>query len=237
MTRTIYNVYCDESCHLEHDGQSVMVLGAVWCALDKTREVSIRLREIKARHGVGADFEVKWKKVSRAGLAFYLDIIDYFFDDDDLHFRAVVIPDKSVLDHARFSQDHDSWYYKMYFTLLSAILDPDNCYRIYLDIKDTRSQDKVLKLHEVLANSVYDFQREIVERVQLVRSHEVELLQLADLLIGSVSYANRGLATNAGKVELVRRVQQRSGYSLTRTTLLREDKLNLLVWQPSLTTA
>jgi hypothetical protein len=22
-----YNIYCDESCHLEHDGSSVMVLG------------------------------------------------------------------------------------------------------------------------------------------------------------------------------------------------------------------
>jgi len=26
---TIFNVYCDESCHLEHDRQPVMVLGAI----------------------------------------------------------------------------------------------------------------------------------------------------------------------------------------------------------------
>lgn len=26
-----YNVYCDESCHLEHDGQKTMGLGAVVC--------------------------------------------------------------------------------------------------------------------------------------------------------------------------------------------------------------
>jgi len=26
----IYNVYCDESCHLENDNQKIMVLGAVW---------------------------------------------------------------------------------------------------------------------------------------------------------------------------------------------------------------
>jgi len=25
----IYNIYCDESCHLEHDRQPVMVLGAI----------------------------------------------------------------------------------------------------------------------------------------------------------------------------------------------------------------
>ena len=36
----IYNVYCDESCHLEHDHQNVMALGAVWCPLDKVREIN-----------------------------------------------------------------------------------------------------------------------------------------------------------------------------------------------------
>ncbi len=38
----VFNVYCDESCHLENDRQKAMVLGAVWCPLDKTREMSIR---------------------------------------------------------------------------------------------------------------------------------------------------------------------------------------------------
>ena len=33
-----FKVYCDESCHLENDHQKVMVLGAVWCLFDKTRE-------------------------------------------------------------------------------------------------------------------------------------------------------------------------------------------------------
>ena len=27
----LYNVYCDETCHLEHDGINDMVIGAVWC--------------------------------------------------------------------------------------------------------------------------------------------------------------------------------------------------------------
>jgi len=29
----IYNVYCDESCHLENDDMSVMVLGGVTCVV------------------------------------------------------------------------------------------------------------------------------------------------------------------------------------------------------------
>lgn len=230
MTQT-YNVYCDESCHLEHDQQPVMVLGAVWCPLDRTHEIAVRLREIKLRYDLPTKFETKWVKVSPAKAQFYRDVLDYFFDDDDLHFRALIVPDKSKLRHADFLQSHDDWYYKMYFDMLKVILDPLARYRIYLDIKDTQGAAKVDKLHEVLSNNMYDFSRGIIEWVQTVRSHEIEQLQLADLLIGAVSYANRELATSPAKLALVERMRERSGYSLTQTTLYLERKVNLFRWR------
>jgi hypothetical protein len=232
MTR-VFNVYCDESCHLENDRQKAMVLGAVWCPLEKTREIAVRIREMKARHGLSQEYEIKWVKVSPAKVQFYLDIIDYFFDDDDLHFRALIVPDKSQLRHEDFKQSHDEWYYKMYFDMLKVILYPDARYRIYLDYKDTQGATKVEKLHEVLCNNMYDFSRRIIERVQLVRSQEVEILQLADLLIGTVSYVNRGLSTSTAKLRLVDRMRERSGYKLTQTTLLWENKVNLFRWHAS----
>jgi len=231
MTET-YNIYCDESCHLENDQQRAMVLGAVWCPLDKTQEIAERLRELKQKHGLSREFEVKWTKVSPAKERFYLDFVDYFFNDDDLFFRALIIPDKSKLQHRAVpGQNHDSWYYKMYFDMLKVIFRPDSFYRVYLDIKDTQGAEKVAKLHDVLCNNMYDFRREVIGRLQLVRSHEIEQLQLADLLIGAISYANRELEGNAAKLALVERIRERSGYSLTRTTLLREQKVNLFRWQ------
>jgi hypothetical protein len=227
----IYNIYCDESCHLEHDLQPVMVLGAVWCPLEKASEIASRIREIKTKHGLSPIFEVKWTKISPGKLAFYMELLDYFFDDDDVHFRALIVPDKSKLQHEAFRQTHDSWYYKMYFDLLQVLLNPRAEYRIYLDIKDTRSAEKIAKLHEVLSNNMYDFQRRIITRVQTVRSHQVEQVQLADLLIGAVSYANRELQTSSAKLALVERMRERSTYTLQRTTLLREDKVNLFRWQ------
>src|ERR1041385_801250 len=159
---SVFNVYCDESCHLERDQQKVMVLGAVWLPVRKTHEISERIREIKMRHGLPRHFEVKWGKVSPAKEQFYIDLLDYFFDDDDLHFRALIVPDKLRLRHADFGQDHDTFYYKMYFDLLKVLLSPDATYRIYLDIKDTRSAAKERKLHDVLSNNMYDFDRRIV---------------------------------------------------------------------------
>ncbi len=228
-----FNIYCDESCHLENDHQPVMVLGAVWCPLDKTREISQRIREIKGRHGLPATFEVKWSKVSPSKQAFYLDLLDYFFDDDDLHFRALIVADKTELQHATFARERDDWYYKMYFDTLKLLLSPDGRYRIYLDIKDTVGARKVENLREVLCNNMYDFERKIIERIQTVRSHEVEQVQLTDLLAGIIGYANRGANTSAAKVRLVNRMRERSGYSLERTTLLREQKVNLFQWKPS----
>ncbi len=228
----IYNVYCDESGHLEHDHLSVMVLGAVWCPLEKAAEIAGRLREIKIKHGLPTSFEVKWVKVSPGKLSFYTDVLDYFFDDDDLHFRALVVPDKSELRHADFGHDHDTWYYKMYFDMLKVLFSPTAEYRTYLDIKDTCSAHKVARLHDVLSNNMYDLRRQIIARVQSVRSYEVEQLQLADLLIGVVAYANRDQWGSLAKLALVERMRERSGYSLTQTTRPREDKVNLFRWRP-----
>ena len=208
---TIYNIYCDESCHLEGDGQRAMVLGAIWCPLEKTREIAIRISEIKHRHGLSPTTEIKWVKASPARIQLYVDLMDYFFDDDDLRFRAVIIPDKTQLNHQAFQgQDHDTWYYKMYFTMLKTLLRPSDSYRIYMDIKDTRGAEKVRRLEDVLRNNAYDFSREMVQRVQLVRSHEIGQLQLADLLIGAVSYVNRGLGSSKAKLTLVERMRSRS---------------------------
>ena len=226
-----FNIYCDESCHLEHDDQEVMVLGAVWCLEDKAREAFVRLREIREAHGLARAFEIKWTKVSPAKVEFYRDVLDYFFDDDDLCFRAIVIPNKSKLRHDAFGQTHDEWYYKMYFDMLKVIFSPQARYRVYLDYKDTQGAAKVEHLHRIICDNMYDFSHQIVERMQLVRSHEVELLQLADLLIGAIAYANRGLTGSTAKTTLVSRMRVRSDYSLTRTTLYRENKVNLLRWQ------
>ena len=227
-----YNIYCDESCHLENDKQKAMVLGALWCPEDKTQDIFKRVREIKEVHGIKKYAEIKWSKVSPSKHLFYQNIIDYFFDDDDLHFRCLIIPNKSELNHEAFKQSHNQWYYKMYFDLLKTVINPDNQYNIYIDIKDTRGADKIEKLHKVLCNSHYDFNRSIIKKLQLVRSHEIELQQVADLLIGAVSYLHRELKDSKTKLSLIERIKERSGYSLIKSTFYKENKFNIFIWEP-----
>ncbi|MDY0201940.1 MAG: DUF3800 domain-containing protein [Tenuifilaceae bacterium] len=229
--RIEYNIYCDESCHLENDRSKVMVLGATWCSENVKNKVFSRIREIKAKYGFKPEFEIKWNKVSSARCDFYKELIDYFFDNDDLHFRGLVVPDKTLLNHNFFNQDHNTFYYKMYFDLLKVILSPDCAYNIYIDIKDTKGQEKVLKLQSVLRNNHYDYQSMIVRKIQQVQSHEVELLQITDLLCGSLSYLHRGLQSNNAKLELIDKIRKRSGYSLLKSTLYKEEKMNVFIWR------
>ena len=233
----IYNVYCDESCHLEHDGINAMTIGAVWCPQSKLKGINQRIRAIKERNGVSASAEMKWTKISPSKVNLYEDLINYFFDDDDLHLRAIVIPDKGKLNHEKFHQDHDTWYYKMYFEMLKTILCPSDKYEIYIDIKDNHSFEKSQKLKEVCSNSMYDFSARIIQRLQPIRSDEVQIMQLVDILIGAITYQNRhfpkDFVRSTAKLDIIDLIRSRSGYTLQKTTLLREEKVNILVWEAS----
>ncbi len=233
----VYNFYCDESCHLENDNsldgknRKIMVLAGVQIPQDKRFEIFTRIKEIKKKHWISKHQEVKWTKVSKSKKDFYLELVDYFFDDDDIVFRGLVVTDKDTLDHSTFNQTHNEWYYKMYWQLLS-IIDPAYSHNFYIDIKDTNGGDKIEKLNNVLSNSMFDFNHKIIKRVQLIRSHEVEIMQLTDILAGALAYINRGLETSDAKVEIIKRIEERSKYSLRKSTLRWERKFNLFFWKP-----
>ncbi|MDD6230727.1 MAG: DUF3800 domain-containing protein [Lactimicrobium massiliense] len=226
-----YNVYCDESCHLEHSKDNVMVLGAVYCPKSKKREICDAIIHIKAKYDVDAHTEAKWVKVSPSKLSMYKELVDYFFNEDSLHFRAVVA-DKSNLDHLKYNQTHDEWYYKMYFIMLNYIFNPNSQYNVYLDIKDTRSSNKIKRLYDILVNSNYDWSHTIIKNMQPIRSEEVQIMQLTDILIGAISYINRNLFSSEAKLQIVDLIKAESGKSLVGSTYYSEKKFNIFVWGP-----
>ena len=230
MSETI-NVYCDESCHLENDRQPVMLLGAVWCPQEEVARLSREVQDMKVHHKAAG--ELKWTKVSKARLDFYLELVDWFLTEAPLHFRGLVVLHKERLNHALFNQgSHDNFYYKMYFSLLNKILNPEERYNIYLDIKDTRSRLKLHQLGEILCDDQFDFTSQMIGHLQNIRSHESHLLQVCDFLLGAVSYRHRGLSGNPAKAEIIRCLEERLGRRLLRSTPLREEKFNLFLFKP-----
>lgn len=228
--KPVYNVYCDESCHLLNDHNKTFVLGAIWVEKNKVSQIFQDLRRIKAEHGLSPNFEAKWTKISKAKVDYYCEVIHYFFENPDLHFRGVVVPDKSILNHAAYSQDHNTWYYKMFYLLLSVVIRGRADYNLYLDMKDTKSHLKVLELKRIL--NIASVEDVSVQKAQQIRSNEVEVMQLVDILIGALSYKNRSLSQNEGKVMVIDTIENSIGERMMASSPLAEQKFNVLIWKP-----
>ncbi|MBO0962460.1 DUF3800 domain-containing protein [Neobacillus sp. MM2021_6] len=230
----MFNIYCDESCHLPNDNIDIMVLGAISCPADKKEQVYQDIREIKNTYGVNKN-EIKWTKVSSTKIEMYQRLVEYFFKNDDLVYRAVVAKNKSWLDHKKFNNnDYDLWYYKMYYYLLQWFCNnPSEEYRIFIDIKDTKGAPRVRKLHEVLCNNKYDFKKDIIKEINQINSDRADILQLTDLLTGALSFYHRGLYENGSpqKRKLVDTVQKIIGSKIDGTNPS-ESKFNVFVWTP-----
>lgn len=212
-----FNIYCDESCHLENDHKPFMFLGKVSSAYNQVRFHTQQIKALKEKHNFYA--EIKWTTVSNSKLRFYEELIDYFFNTD-LQFRAVGI-EKSQIDNEAFDQTYDDFYYKMYYYLLNHNLNSLYNYNVYLDIKDSLSAFKVNKLKEIL-NTKFG----VFRNVQNIRSHESILLQMADLIMGAISYYhNNKEKKNSAKLKLIEKIKQHSGSNLDKTNY--SDKLNL----------
>ena len=70
-------------------------------------------------------------------------------------------------------------------------------------------------------------------KAQQIRSNEVELMQLVDLLIGALSYIHRGLRKNEGKKKVIETIESSIGKDKMVSSSARdEDKFNVLVWKP-----
>lgn len=206
-----------------------MVLGGLVVPAERVPDIARGIGEIKKGFGVPPQAEVKWGKVSPKWQSLYEALVDFFFEADGLRFRAVVA-DKTSLDHGAFSQTHDDWYYKMYYLLLSQLLGREDEFRIYLDIKDTQGGPKVRKLEEILRSGLHDFSGKTVKRVQTVRSHEIQAIQLADVLLGAVSHGNRDGGTSQAKRAIAHRIEARSGARFRFNTAKSEAKFNLFHW-------
>src|SRR5690625_2482559 len=227
----IFNIYCDESCHLENDRQPIMVLGGISLPANRARTVSLAVRKLKRRHGLADAFEIKWTKVSPAKVDFYREVVELFFAEEAMSFRGLVVPNKAALRHLDFSQTHDEWYYKMYYLLLRPLLHKKRKFRVYLDIKDTRGGEKVRRLENYLKRFLRDWEQNVLESIQLVHSRELASLQIVDLLIGAVAYVQRDLSANAGKTALADLIRSRSGLTLQHSTAPGRPKFDLFVWE------
>lgn len=224
-----YKIFCDESCHLEHDGINIMVLGALCCDAHQVEALNLQLKNLRLKHNYQT--EIKWTKLLKKQIPFYKEIIDLFIDSD-LKYKATVVQNKSNLDHGQFNGgSHGTFYYKMFFYALKTFLSPNKAYRIYMDYMDTFSSSKAAVLSDVLRSKMHG---SITIGTHIVRSHESQLIQLCDLFTGAISYKNRTdiEKQSAVKNEIIQYLEKRIGRPLDFGTPPWEEKLNIFMFSP-----
>ncbi|MDD3818366.1 MAG: DUF3800 domain-containing protein [Bacteroidales bacterium] len=222
-----YDVFCDESRHLEHDIFQYMLIGGIWCEQEYRREINTVILEMKNK----AEFagEIKWNKVTPKKIDLFKNIISFFFQTRALSFRCIVI-DKKTLKHDIFNKKggHDEFYYKMYYYMLNKKICPPNSYRIFLDYKGKNDAEKIINLQNIIGHTYYDFSNEIVPLMQSVHSFQHPILQLTDLFIGAVGYEWNDLITSKTKLEICAHIKDlSSNQSLKITTPYRENKFEI----------
>lgn len=221
MNKT-FNIYCDESTHMVHDGHPYMLLGYTSIAYPQIRMAKNGIKAIKKKYNYFE--ELKWTNVHEATFKVYAELIEWFFMND-LEFRAVIV-DKKEIDETRPDYTFNDFYFRMYFQLLHTKTDFQNTYNVFMDIKDTCSGEKLAKLRKIMEynSSIRNF--------QFIRSHESVFIQLADVLMGAINYNLRfekdDVAGNVkAKIKLIEKIKKHSNISLSRTTPLSKNKFNL----------
>ncbi|MDR2466390.1 MAG: DUF3800 domain-containing protein [Prevotellaceae bacterium] len=223
MNGNTFNVYCDESTHLEHDGQPYMIYGYVGIAYNLMKPAKKQIALIKRNHQCGA--ELKWRHVSEKNYLLYKEIADYFFSLKDFGFRAV-IADKSQIDDSRPEYSFNDFHFRMYFQLLHHKMDMESVYNVYFDMKDTCSQRKLHQLRDMLKWNA------AIRNFQFIRSHESCFVQIADVLTGAVNYRlrmDKGVleGKNPAKRKIADIVMKHANLSLRETATKSAKKFNL----------
>ena len=228
----LYRIFIDESCHLENDHFPVMGIGYIKVNDVDYEAIKTDLKQLKLSFKTPT--ELKWRKVSSSRMPFYKALVDYFFTHD-ICFRCILVKYKDKLDHDQFNHgEHDNFYYKMIYYLLRPNAGTDQQYKVFLDIKDTWGRSKLRKIDEVF-QAFHKGQSPFLQ-FQHIRSHESEFIQLADLFLGAITYKGRREHekedANPAKLELIRYLEEASGYSLDEGTVPWEEKFNIFDHQP-----
>lgn len=221
MSKT-FNLYCDESTHLIHDGHPYMLLSYISIAYPQIRLAKEEMKAIKRKFNYTE--ELKWTNVHSATYKVYAELVDWFFMND-LEFRTVVV-DKSQIDEQRADYSFNDFYFRMYFQLLHTKVDFQNRYNVFLDIKDTCSGEKLEKLKKIMSYN------SSIGTLQFIPSRESVFIQLADVLMGAINYNLRiqkgDVKGNViAKLKLIEKIKRHSNISLNTTTPLSRNKFNL----------
>ena len=177
-----FEIYCDESgleALTDKTAHLFTAIGGVWMPANYRSIFKEKVKNIKLKYDVRG--ELKWNKISPAFFDLYKEVLDYFFQTEQLRFRVILIEAEKVDNYKFNDTDVELGFYKFYYQLLHHWIFDFNSYNIFLDLKENRDKGRLKKLQACLdyANLTSD-----IIQVQGLPSDESLGIQLADILTG-----------------------------------------------------
>lgn len=225
-----YNIFADEASITD---SRYMLIGGLWVPWDSESSVRNMFHEVRQKHALKA--EMKWTKVSNFMLPAYQDYVDTFFAFEELSFKCILI-DTQLVDYRTFHKnDAELGFYKFYFQLISRTLMPQNQYWLYMDERSNRKRNRLSTL-EIIVNRWCKRNHgvEPLRTIEARQSHHEDFIQLADVLLGAISYAWHERKESKAKLALQAHIAQRIGWPTLRlATQSSSPKINIWKWYPS----
>lgn len=226
------DLYCDESrqdllvnkAAITQDNRYVSI-GGLLVPREKRTLLKKRINELKQQYGIVKEF--KWGNVSDNKIDFYKALVDLFFGTEfkNVCFRCVII-DAMKIDNEKYNDDdQELGYYKFYYQLIHNWVNSSDTYYVFTDYKTNKEKDRLQELRRILNRQ---YVRDNIEIIQAIDSAESVILQLQNILMGTVSYKyNYGdNGSSTAKSELVAYVEQKLGRKIG-ATYSSEHKFNI----------
>jgi len=190
-----------------------MAIGSMWMPRAEKHELNNKLR--KLCRSVNLYGEVKWSKTSRICLESYKQLVDFFFNEEALRFRVIVV-NQNKLDLEKYHDgDEELGFYKFYYELLIKWIEEGNEYLILLDFKKNKGADRHKTLKIVIENKLKG--KAVIKDLTIIDSSQTPLSQLCDLLTGAVAADWCGLSEGRPKTDLAAYIADKCGYPSLRT--------------------
>lgn len=220
-----FEIYCDESGleALTHkEAHLYTAIGGIWMPADYRNIFKEKMNFIKQNHDVRV--ELKWNKVSPKFLNLYKEILDYFFQTEQLRFRVILIEASKVDNYTFNDKDTELGFYKFYYQLLHHWIFDFNDYEIFLDLKVNRDKSRIKVLKNALSNANLTSG---IPQVQGLPSEQSLGIQLADILTGMVNAKFNKEITSTAKIGLIEHAENTYLGKIIKPTPKWEEKLNV----------
>jgi hypothetical protein len=202
-----------------------MVMGAAIIRRDNLQVFNDTMS--KYRTDTKMPYELKWSKVNSQKLTEYKIFVDYFFalnNENKTHFKCIIIDNVSAVNRKFKGIPQDVRLHKQYHSLILhkfgkkyyKVAKPCR-FILHPDQRETKQNFEEAKefLNRSMRTAFNDNTISPFVAIMPVESHNCELVQIVDILIGAIGFEKNGnhllSGSNNGKIELCKYIAEKAG--------------------------